>query len=195
MELDWKKSNGLIPAIVQHAETGAVLMLGYMNPASLTRTQESGLVTFFSRSRQCLWQKGETSGNTLHLVDIRPDCDGDALLIRAVPNGRVCHTGEATCFGKAANGFLYHLEDVIRDRRALGNEATSYTARLFASGLNRIAQKVGEEATELIIEAKDDDRIRFTEEAADLLFHLLVLLAKKQVSLREVEAVLENRHQ
>ncbi|HMQ87938.1 MAG TPA: bifunctional phosphoribosyl-AMP cyclohydrolase/phosphoribosyl-ATP diphosphatase HisIE [Flavilitoribacter sp.] len=194
-ELDFAKSGGLIPAVVQDAATSVVLMLGYMNEAALRETIDSGKVTFFSRSKNRLWQKGETSGHFLRVVDIKSDCDRDALLVKAVPNGPVCHTGTDTCFDEtnAEPGFLARLESVIRSRKS-GNPSESYTAALFAKGINKIAQKVGEEAVELVIEAKDDNRDLFLNEAADLLFHYLVLLNAKDASLSDVVAILEKRH-
>ncbi|MCB9277681.1 MAG: bifunctional phosphoribosyl-AMP cyclohydrolase/phosphoribosyl-ATP diphosphatase HisIE [Lewinellaceae bacterium] len=194
-ELDFAKSGGLIPAVVQDAATSVVLMLGYMNEAALRETIDSGKVTFFSRSKNRLWQKGETSGHFLRVVDIKSDCDRDALLVKAVPNGPVCHTGSDTCFDEtnAEPGFLARLESVIRSRKS-GSPSESYTAALFAKGINKIAQKVGEEAVELVIEAKDDNRDLFLNEAADLLFHYLVLLNAKDASLSDVVAILEQRH-
>ncbi len=185
----------MIPAVVQDAATSVVLMLGYMNEAALRETIDSGKVTFFSRSKNRLWQKGETSGHFLRVVDIKSDCDRDALLVKAVPNGPVCHTGTDTCFDEtnAEPGFLARLESVIRSRKS-GNPSESYTAALFAKGINKIAQKVGEEAVELVIEAKDDNRDLFLNEAADLLFHYLVLLNAKDASLSDVVAILEKRH-
>jgi len=196
-KLDFEKGSGLVPAVVQDARTHVVLMLGYMNREALEKTQREGRVTFFSRTRQALWTKGETSGNFLHVRDIRTDCDADTLLIQAVPAGPVCHTGADTCFDEPNTpdrlAFLRHLEDVIRDRKANPSEK-SYTSSLFERGMNKIAQKVGEEAVELVIEAKDDNDDLFKGEAADLLFHLLILLEAKAVPLDEVLAVLEARH-
>lgn len=187
--------DGLLPAVVQDAGTGAVLMLGYMNADALAQTQATGLVTFFSRSRQRLWTKGETSGNVLHLSEIRLDCDQDAILIKARPTGPVCHTGDDTCWGEHNHplDFLKILENIIRDRRAASPEG-SYTARLLAGGIPKIAQKVGEEAVETVIEALGDNRGRLLNETADLLYHLLVLLAAKEIRLDEVEEVLRTRH-
>lgn len=199
MNLNYQKyADGLVPAIVQDAVTGFVLMLGFMNAVSLEMTRSSGRVTFFSRSRQCLWTKGETSGNFLDVVSVTADCDGDTLLIRAVPNGPVCHTGAATCFGEIENAgrsdldLLVELEAVIDQRRS-GNSDDSYIAKLFGKGINKIAQKVGEEAVELVIEAKDDDREKFVSEAADLLFHYLILLRAKDTSLSDVLEELKGR--
>ncbi|GIV57816.1 MAG: histidine biosynthesis bifunctional protein HisIE [Rhodothermaceae bacterium] len=195
--LDFEKGGGLVPAVVQDARTGRVLMLGYMNRAALDRTLATGRVTFFSRSRQALWTKGETSGHVLTVEEIRADCDRDTLLVRAVPAGPVCHTGADTCFDEAnvpdGLAFLRHLEGVIRDRHAHPAEG-SYTSKLFARGINKIAQKVGEEAVELVIEAKDDDDALFRAEAADLLYHLLVLFEAKGIPLDDVLATLRERH-
>lgn len=200
MVIDFNKGNGLVPAVVQDAVTGKVLMLGYMNEESYRLTLEKGLVTFYSRSRKTLWTKGETSGNYLQLRDILIDCDGDTLLVKAVPSGPVCHTGKDTCFGEendpqstSSTDFLSYLEGVIRDRKEHPQEG-SYTNRLFSKGINKIAQKVGEEAVELIIEAKDDDKDLFLGEAADLMYHLLVLLTEKGCTLSEVTDVLKSRH-
>ena len=190
-----KMPDALIPAVVQDVHTGVVLMLGYMNAEALEQTQETGLVTFFSRSKQRLWTKGESSGHTLTLREIRLDCDRDTLLIKAEPKGPVCHTGADTCWGESNElaGFLNALEHIIQQRRATGPEG-SYTARLFESGVAKIAQKVGEEAVETVIEALGTDRERLLNETADLLYHLLVLLAAKDVRLSEVEQVLKQRH-
>ena len=200
MVIDFNKGNGLVPAVVQDAVTGKVLMLGYMNEESYKLTLEKGLVTFYSRSRKTLWTKGETSGNYLQLRDILIDCDGDTFLVKAVPSGPVCHTGKDTCFGEendpqsaSSTDFLAYLEGVIRDRKEHPQEG-SYTNRLFSKGINKIAQKVGEEAVELIIEAKDDDKELFLGEAADLMYHLLVLLTEKGCTLSEVTDVLKSRH-
>lgn len=190
-----KTTDGLIPAVIQDARTATVLMLGYMNAAALQQTQETGFVTFFSRSKQRLWKKGEESGHVLHVREILLDCDTDALLIRAEPAGPVCHTGADTCWNQPneAPDFLHRLENIIRSKT---NDApqVSYTAQLFASGIAKIAQKVGEEAVETIIEAMGNDRDRLLNESADLLYHLLVLLAAKEVRLEEVENVLLSRH-
>ena len=199
MNLNYDKySDGLVPAIIQDAETGAVLMLGFMNEDAVNTTQKSGHVTFYSRSRNRLWTKGETSGNSLELVSITTDCDQDTLLLKARPTGPVCHLGTATCFGdKDQRGFkaldsLVELEQVIDDRRNKRPE-NSYVAKLFDKGINKIAQKVGEEAVELIIEAKDDDLDLFKSEAADLLFHYIVLLRAKGISINDVISTLESR--
>lgn len=200
MPVDFAKGNGLVPAIVQDAVTRRVLMLGYMNEEALHITKERGLVTFWSRSRQKLWTKGETSGNYLQVRDILEDCDGDTLLIKAIPTGPVCHTGADTCFDEENNPsevssseFLFYLEEVIQDRREYPVEG-SYTNHLFSRGLNKIAQKVGEEAVELIIESKDDNKSLFLGEAADLMYHFMVLLAQKNVQFSEVVDVLKGRH-
>ncbi len=200
MTIDFEKGNGLVPAVVQDAVTGKVLMVGYMNEEAYRITLERGLVTFYSRSRSRLWTKGETSGNFLQLREIIPDCDGDTLLVKAIPSGPVCHTGQDTCFGEdnkpsdiPSAEFLMYLESVIRDRRDNPIEG-SYTDHLFSKGLNKIAQKVGEEAVELVIEAKDDDKSLFLGEAADLMYHFLVLLVEKDCSLSEVAEVLKDRH-
>ncbi len=191
-----KMPDGLIPAVIQDAQTSQVLMLGYMNVEALEATRSSGLVTFFSRSKQRLWMKGETSGNTLQVSEIMLDCDQDALLIKAIPAGPVCHTGAETCWGKdnPSAHFLPQLGKIIQQRKTDAPEG-SYTAKLFASGLAKMAQKVGEEAVETVIEALGKDRKRFLNETADLLYHLMVLLAAKDVALVDVEKVLRERHQ
>ena len=188
-----KNPDGLIPAIIQDAGTGAVLMLGYMNDAALRETEQNGRVTFWSRSKKRLWTKGEESGNFLHVVSIQLDCDNDTLLIKVNPAGAVCHTGAATCWGNENKGrFVFELGKIIQSRKDSGNE-TSYTSKLFSEGINKIAQKVGEEAVELVIESKDNDEHKFLGEAADLLYHYMVLLAAKGYSLGDVERVLEQR--
>ncbi len=195
MKIDFEKSvDKLIPAIVQDAQTRRVLMLGFMNQESFEQTRHSGKVTFFSRSRQKLWTKGETSGNFLRVVEILPDCDSDTILIKAEPAGAVCHTGADTCFGEKneAENFLFELEKVIQERKQNPPE-NSYTSKLFAEGINKIAQKVGEEAVELVIEAKDNNDESFKNEAADLLFHLLVLFTEKNIELKEILEVLKKR--
>ncbi len=194
-QIDFAKGNGLIPVIVQDVDTEKVLMLGYMNREALEKTLEAGRVTFFSRSKQRLWTKGETSGNYLELKSIKEDCDRDTLLIRAAPVGPVCHTGSDTCFDEKnlPRDFIRHLEKVIQSRKA-HPEAGSYTASLFAKGINKVAQKVGEEAVELVIEAKDDNEELFLGEAADLLYHYLVLLTAKGYALDDVVRVLKERH-
>ena len=197
MNIDIKSAHGLIPAIIQDSETKNVLMLGYMNEESLQKTIETGKVTFFSRSKQRLWTKGEESGNFLNLVSIKNDCDGDTLLIQAKPVGPTCHTGLDTCWQEPNNqeyGFLSKLENTIKTRRKNADSEKSYVASLFEKGINKIAQKVGEEAVEVVIEAKDNNDELFKGEAADLLFHLLVLFAEKNISLNEVLAVLKERH-
>ena len=193
--LDFAKGDGLLPVIVQDERTAKVLMLGYMNAAALERTQRERRVTFYSRSKQRLWTKGESSGNFLRLVELKVDCDKDTLLARVDPVGPVCHTGTDTCFGEhnTSDHFLQHLERIIWQRKG-ADPTTSYTSSLFAKGLNKVAQKVGEEAVELVIEAKDDDKALFLGEAADLLYHYLVLLAAKDYGLDEVIDVLRERH-
>ncbi len=192
--LAFPKTAGLLPAIVQDATTRVVLMQGYMNAAALTQTLDTGLITFFSRSKQRLWTKGESSGNHLRLVRVDADCDRDSLLVQAHPTGPVCHTGAATCWEANNEGdFLDHLERTIQDRRDHPSES-SYTTSLLQRGINKVAQKVGEEAVELVIEAKDDNKDLFLGEAADLMYHYLVLLAAKGYTLEEVRAVLRTRH-
>ncbi|HLP96740.1 MAG TPA: bifunctional phosphoribosyl-AMP cyclohydrolase/phosphoribosyl-ATP diphosphatase HisIE [Saprospiraceae bacterium] len=190
-----KMPAGLIPAIVQDAGTRQVLMLGYMNREALQQTQDSGLVTFFSRSRQSIWTKGETSGNTLRVVDILLDCDQDSLLVLANPDGPVCHTGADTCWQQKneAAGFLYTLENLIQERKRSPVEG-SYTNKLLSSGIPKAAQKVGEEAVEVVIEALGNRKDLLLNESADLLYHLLVLFTACDVSLQEVEQVLRLRH-
>jgi phosphoribosyl-ATP pyrophosphohydrolase/phosphoribosyl-AMP cyclohydrolase len=198
MNLDFKKyADGLIPAIVQDATTGTVLMLGFMNAAAIARTKESGHVTFFSRSKNRLWTKGEESGNYLKFVSMKSDCDNDTLLLSVHPTGPVCHKGTASCWGETNDSgfrFLTQLEQIIEDRNKNLENADSYVASLFRSGVNKIAQKVGEEAVELVIEAMDDNKDRFLEEAADLLFHSLILLQEKGFRLADVEQILKSRH-
>lgn len=195
--LNFQKSpDGLLPAVVQDAVTGKVLMLGYLNEESLTKTEAEGVVTFFSRSKQRLWTKGETSGHFLHVREIRADCDGDTVLIKATPAGPTCHTGADTCFDEENKGqaaWLNHLKAVIRDRRQQAPES-SYTAKLFARGTHKVAQKVGEEAVELVIEAMSQNDELFKNEAADLLFHYLVLLEDRGIDFDEIIAVLRQRH-
>ena len=196
MTIDYSKHpDGLVPAIVQDAKTRTVLMLGYMNADAVAKTQETKQVTFFSRSKNRLWTKGEESGHFLTLVEMAVDCDNDSLLIQATPNGPTCHTGSDTCWdneNKPNYGFLSALESIIADRK---NNPTdkSYVASLFAKGINKIAQKVGEEAVETVIEAKDNDEGLFLNESADLLFHLLILLQAKGYALQDVVDVLEGR--
>lgn len=196
MKIDFEKENGLVPAIVQDAASGKVLMLGYMNQEAYNKTIEEMVVTFFSRSKQRLWTKGETSGNKLQVVEIKSDCDSDALLIKAIPKGPTCHTGADTCWGETNEdslAFLRKLEMVIAERKS-GNDESSYTASLFQKGINKIAQKVGEEAVEVVIEAKDSNDELFLSESADLLFHYLILLQAKGFTLSDVTAVLASRH-
>lgn len=193
---DFKKAeNGLLPAIIQDATTKTVLMLGYMNETAYIMTLETGKVTFFSRSRNRIWVKGEESGNFLHLVDLQSDCDNDTLLIRVLPEGPVCHTGTDTCWNEinpSEYGFLSDLEKCIENRKEIPVE-TSYISGLFAKGINTIAQKVGEEAIEMIIEAKDNNPELFLNESADLLFHYLILLQAKGFQLQDVVGILEKR--
>lgn len=195
MKPDFSKySDLLVPAIIQDELTDRVLMLGYMNEKALQQTEETGKVTFYSRSKQRLWTKGESSGNYLYLKSILMDCDADCLLIKACPAGPVCHSGSDTCFNESNPAFnLAKLEAVIKERKDQP-AAASYTSSLFAKGINKIAQKVGEEAVELVIESKDNDREKFLGEAADLLFHYLVLLQAKGSSLDEVIKTLAVRH-
>lgn len=194
--LDWAKGNGLLPAIVQHARTGEVLMLGYMNAQALAATRASGRVTFWSRSKRRLWQKGETSGHTLALHSIRADCDRDALLVEADPHGPTCHLGTSSCFGgevAPSPGFLAELDALIGERASLRPQG-SYTTRLLAAGVRRIAQKVGEEAVETSLAAVAEDDAALLGEAADLVYHLLVLLRARGLSLADVVATLAARH-
>jgi phosphoribosyl-ATP pyrophosphohydrolase/phosphoribosyl-AMP cyclohydrolase len=191
-----KSPDGLIPAIIQDSITGKVLMLGYMNVEAYQKTVTDQIVTFFSRSKQRLWTKGETSNNYLHVKNVLVDCDGDSILIYASPDGPTCHTGDDTCFQEINNGkvlFINHLRDVIRDRK-LNPSDKSYTSELFQKGVNKVAQKVGEEAVELVIEAKDDNKELFLGEAADLFYHYLVLLEQKNYTFDEVLDVLIKRH-
>lgn len=195
MNIDFAKGDGLVPAIIQDANTNKVLMLGYMNEAALEKTRAEGRVTFYSRSKNRLWTKGETSGNFLNLVDIKVDCDQDTLLVSVHPVGPACHTGNDTCFNETnrSDNFLTQLESVIQDRKDNPSDK-SYTTSLFQKGINKIAQKVGEEAVELVIEAKDDDKDLFLNEAADLTYHLLVLLVEKGYQWEEVLEILRKRH-
>lgn len=195
MKVDFAKGDGLIPAIIQHYASRKVLMLGYMNQEALDKTHELGKVTFYSRSKQRLWTKGEESGNFLKLKSMEVDCDNDTLLVQAEPVGPTCHTGTYTCFGEVdASGFMHELQQIIEDRKVNPSEK-SYTTSLFEKGINKIAQKVGEEAVETVIEAKDDNDELFLNEAADLMFHYLVLLSAKGKTLADVETVLKSRHQ
>ncbi len=189
-----KYADGLMPVIIQDFQTLSVLMLGFMNQEAFSKTKEEGKVTFYSRSKQRLWTKGETSENYIIVKEILLDCDQDTILIKAAPQGPTCHTGDISCFGKANDSFsLQELEQVITHRKNNPTEK-SYTASLFAKGINKIAQKVGEEAVEIVIEAKDDNRDLFLGEAADLVFHYLVLLQAKGFTLQDVVKVLEARH-
>jgi phosphoribosyl-AMP cyclohydrolase / phosphoribosyl-ATP pyrophosphohydrolase len=193
-EINFTKSNGLVPVVIQDSTTLQVLMVGFMNEEAFEKTKKEGKVTFFSRSKNRLWTKGETSGNFLFVKEIITDCDDDSILIKVNPAGPVCHTGKASCFGdEVGKGFLYKLEQII-DQRINDNAPDSYTNKIFQRGLNKAAQKVGEEAVELIIEAKDNNIELFKNEAADLLYHLLLLFKVKGVTLREIEEVLKNRH-
>jgi phosphoribosyl-AMP cyclohydrolase / phosphoribosyl-ATP pyrophosphohydrolase len=194
-KIDFTKQGGLVPCIVQDYATGMVLMLGFMNEDALTKTLKEKKVTFYSRVKKRLWTKGETSGNFLELVDLMPDCDNDTILIKARPRGPVCHTGADTCFGEKNESWSLHsLEAAIAERKSNPVQG-SYTTTLFEGGLNKIAQKVGEEAVELIIEAKDNNMELFLNESADLVYHLLVLLSAKGCSLADVIAVLKKRHE
>jgi phosphoribosyl-AMP cyclohydrolase / phosphoribosyl-ATP pyrophosphohydrolase len=202
MTINFDKSpDGLLPAIIQDHQTSRVLMLGYMNAEAYQKTEAEGIVTFFSRSKNRLWTKGETSSNFLHVKELRIDCDGDTILIKAQPDGPTCHTGADTCFDEINTGeanpgrgqFLNHLQGIIRERKNAPAE-DSYTARLFQKGVNKIAQKVGEEAVELVIEAKDTNDELFKGEAADLLFHYLVLLEHRGIDLDEIIGELQSRH-
>jgi phosphoribosyl-ATP pyrophosphohydrolase/phosphoribosyl-AMP cyclohydrolase len=198
MNIDFSKSaHGLIPAIIQDSETKSVLMLGYMNAESYQKTLDTKKVTFFSRSKQRLWTKGEDSGNFLNLVDIKNDCDNDTLLIQVKPEGPTCHTGSDTCWQESNNqeyGFISKLEKTITLRRENADSEKSYVASLFKLGINKIAQKVGEEAIEVVIEAKDDNDDLFLNESADLLFHYLILLQAKGFQLNDVVEILKGRH-
>jgi len=194
--IDFKKyGDGLVPAIVQDYDTHKVLMLGFMNEEAFIKTEETGKVTFFSRSKKRLWTKGEESGNFLLVKSVAVDCDNDTLLIKAHPLGPVCHTGADTCWSERnhKDDFLYYLEDIINLRKQASADE-SYVAKLFAKGLNKIAQKVGEEAVEMVIEAKDNNEKLFLDEGADLLFHYLVLLNAKGYKLQDIVEVLKKRH-
>jgi phosphoribosyl-ATP pyrophosphohydrolase/phosphoribosyl-AMP cyclohydrolase len=196
-KIDWKKTNGLVPAIVQDAATAQVLMLGYMDAAALKKTLRSKKVTFFSRTKQRLWTKGESSGNFLRVVSVEVDCDNDTLLVQAEPDGPTCHRGTVSCFGDGAlaggAGFLAHLDQVVAARIKSGDKS-SYTVRLVQEGVARCAQKVGEEGVETALAAVQKDSREFAGEAADLLYHLIVLLRAKKLSLADAVAVLEKRH-
>ena len=196
MKIDFSKTtDGLVPVIVQEYNTLKVLMLGYMNQAAYEKTQKENRVTFFSRSKNRLWTKGETSGNYLNVKNIQLDCDNDTLLIQATPNGPTCHTGATTCFkDETPKGFIYTLQSTIASRID-NNERDSYTNQLYQKGMNKVAQKVGEEAVELVIEAKDNNLDLFKNEAADLLYHYLILLKTKGLKLEDIEKVLKERSQ
>jgi phosphoribosyl-AMP cyclohydrolase / phosphoribosyl-ATP pyrophosphohydrolase len=192
MQIDFSK--GLVPAVIQDNESLQVLMVGFMNEEALQKTVSEAKVTFFSRSKNRLWTKGETSGNFLYVKEILSDCDNDTILIKVNPAGPVCHKGSTSCFGDdTAKGFLYQLENII-NQRIDSNATDSYTNKLFHKGINKVAQKVGEEAVELIIESKDDNIDLFKNEAADLLYHLLILLKSKDTNLENIEEVLRSRH-
>jgi phosphoribosyl-AMP cyclohydrolase / phosphoribosyl-ATP pyrophosphohydrolase len=191
---DFTKGNGLVPVIIQDYDTMQVLMLGFMNEEALEKTLKEGKVTFFSRSRKKLWTKGETSGNYLFVKEITTDCDNDTLLVKVKPAGPVCHTGSVSCFNDdQSKGFLYKLEQIV-SQRIDDNIKDSYTNKIHKQGINKAAQKVGEEAVELIIEAKDNNIVLFKNEAADLLYHMLILFKVKGVTLSDIETVLKNRH-
>ena len=205
MNIDFdKNSDGLVPAIIQDATTKKVLMLGYMNEEAYLKTNETKKVTFFSRTKNRLWTKGEESGNFLHLVSIKNDCDNDTLLVMVNPQGPTCHKGTGTCWGEeneTSFGFLSELEGIITQRKKMSEvepelreDKNSYVVSLFDKGINKIAQKVGEEAVEVVIEAKDDDEDLFLNESADLLFHYLILLKAKGYGLKDISKVLEARH-
>lgn len=193
MNIDFNKGNGLIPVIIQDEITLQVLMLGYMNEKAYNKTVSEQKVTFFSRTKNRLWTKGESSGNFLQVKNIQLDCDDDTLLIQVKPDGPTCHTGSVSCFNtKTSKGFLYQLEQTIH-QRIDENIETSYTNKLYKRGINKVAQKVGEEAVELVIEAKDNNTDLFKNEAADLLYHFLILLKAKAITLNEVEVILKER--
>lgn len=198
MKIDFNKNkDGLVPAIVQDSSTGTVLMLGYMNEEAYAETLKSKKVTFFSRSKNRLWTKGEESGNFLNLIDLKVDCDNDALLIMVIPNGPTCHTGQDSCWqesNKQQYGFISKLEEIITERRNSAASEKSYIAWLFEKGINKIAQKVGEEAIEVVIEAKDDNKDLFLNECADLLFHYLILLNVKGYNFDDIASILKNRN-
>lgn len=193
MDIDFSKDNGLVPVIIQNNNTSQVLMLGYMNQEAFNKTKAENKVTFFSRNKNRLWTKGEESGNFLFVKDIQIDCDNDTILIKAEPKGPTCHTGSTSCFKEeTAKGFLYELQQTINDRID-SNDEKSYTNKLYRSGINKVAQKVGEEAVELVIEAKDNDADLFKNEAADLMYHYLILLKAKGFTLEDIEAILKDR--
>ncbi|MNU13231.1 bifunctional phosphoribosyl-AMP cyclohydrolase/phosphoribosyl-ATP diphosphatase HisIE [Chryseobacterium scophthalmum] len=194
MKVDFSKTNGLVPVIIQDERTLQVLMLGYMNEEAFEKTKEEGIVTFFSRSKNRLWTKGEESGNFLTVKNMDIDCDNDTILIKVIPKNTVCHTGTFSCFGeKDSKGFLYELEEKIIQRIDEKVE-DSYTYSLYQRGINKVAQKVGEEAVELVIEAKDDNDKLFKNEAADLLYHFLILLKAKNLQLEDIEKILLDRN-
>jgi phosphoribosyl-ATP pyrophosphohydrolase/phosphoribosyl-AMP cyclohydrolase len=194
-QIDFTKGNGLVPVVIQDNSTLQVLMVGYMNEEALNKTNEERKVTFFSRTKNRLWTKGETSGNYLNVVEISTDCDNDSILIKAHPAGPTCHTGSTSCFGdETPKGFIYKLEQII-NQRITDNTKESYTNKLYKKGINKVAQKVGEEAVELVIEAKDDNIDLFKNEAADLLYHFLILLKAKNTDLQSIEEVLKMRHE
>jgi len=193
MDIDFTKGDGLVPVIIQNNNTLQVLMLGYMNDKAFIKTKAENKVTFYSRSKNRLWTKGEESGNFLLVKDIQIDCDSDTILIKAEPKGPTCHTGSTSCFKEeTAKGFLYELQQTINNRID-SNDENSYTNKLYRRGINKVAQKVGEEAVELVIESKDNDAELFKNEAADLLYHYLILLKAKEFTLEDIEAVLKGR--
>ena len=194
MNIDFSKGNGLVPVVIQNNTSLQVLMLGYMNEEAFTKTQSEGKVTFYSRSKNRLWTKGEESGNFLWVKNIQVDCDNDTLLIKATPEGPTCHKGTTSCFGEeSSKGFVYSLESIISDRID-NNVETSYTNKLYKRGINKVAQKVGEEAVEVVIEAKDNNDELFKSEAADLLYHYLILLKAKGFTITDIEEVLKKRN-
>lgn len=193
-QIDFNKGNGLVPVVIQDYTTLQVLMVGFMNEEALEKTVRDGKVTFFSRSKNRLWTKGETSGNFLYVKEIITDCDNDSILIKANPSGPVCHTGNTSCFDNdTSKGFIYKLEQII-NQRINDNVEDSYTNKIYRQGINKAVRKVGEEALELIIEAKDNNNELFINEAADLIYHLLILFRSKEVTLADVEACLTRRH-
>ncbi|QXP73624.1 bifunctional phosphoribosyl-AMP cyclohydrolase/phosphoribosyl-ATP diphosphatase HisIE [Tenacibaculum sp. AHE15PA] len=194
MNIDFTKGDGLVPVIIQNNTTLQVLMLGYMNEEAFLKTKKENKVTFFSRSKNRLWTKGEESGNFLEVNDIKIDCDNDTILIKVMPAGPTCHKGTTSCFAEETpKGFLYELERIVSDRIDT-DHPTSYTNKLYKRGINKVAQKVGEEAVELVIEAKDNDADLFKNEAADLFYHIVILLKAKGFTLTEIEAVLKERN-
>ncbi len=192
-KINFKKGAGLIPVIIQNNLNMKILMLGYMNEEALKKTIEEGMVTLYSRSRKCLWTKGETSGNFLKVANILPDCDNDTLLIQVIPKGNTCHKDRESCFGKMTEkGFIYELENIVSERIEIDAE-NSYTNKLYKKGIAKVSQKVGEEAVELVIEANRNNKNLFKNEAADLLYHLLILLKSKNIKLEDVEKILKLR--